>query len=194
MSDLALPDFSRRADAPEWMDDDAVDLETFRGCLKDLAKVNVVTLAYRPTLAFLDQLRRSGRWPSGRPLEVLDVGSGYGDSLRRIDRWARIARTPLHPNSVIPLLRRLFAQAGLPSPDGYSGHSLRRGFAAWADAKGWDVKSLMEYVGWKDVQSAMRYLDGSDPFARERIEHGVVSHTRAPVSLPAPNSAFVSEG
>ena len=86
---MALPDFSRRADTPEWMDDEGVDLETFRGCLKDLAKVNVVTLAHRPTLAFLDQLRRSGRWPSGRPLEVLDVGSGYGDSLRRMDRWAR---------------------------------------------------------------------------------------------------------
>ena len=89
MTAVALPDFSRRADALEWMDDDGVDLETFRGCLRDLAKVNVATLAYRPTLAFLDHLRQSGRWPAGRPLEVLDVGSGYGDSLRRIDRWAR---------------------------------------------------------------------------------------------------------
>jgi len=83
-----LPDFSRRAILSEWMDDDAVDLETFRGCLQDLAKVNIGTLAYRPTLAFLDDLRRAGHWPQERPLEVLDVGSGYGDSLRRIDRWA----------------------------------------------------------------------------------------------------------
>src|SRR3546814_3131109 len=77
---------------------------------------------------------------------------------------------PLHANSLIRLLRRAFAQAGLPSPDDYSGHSLRRGFAAWADANGWDIKTLMEYVGWKDVKSAMRYLDGADPFARHRIE------------------------
>jgi SAM-dependent methyltransferase len=85
---MSLPDFSRRADLSEWMDDDDVDLETFRGCLRDLAKVNVATLAYRPTLAFLDQLHRTGRWPEGGSLEILDVGSGYGDSLRRIDRWA----------------------------------------------------------------------------------------------------------
>jgi len=85
---MGLPDFSRRADLSEWMDDDDVDLPTFRGCLRDLAKVNIATLAYRPTLAFLDRLHRAGRWPQGRPLEILDVGSGYGDSLRRIDRWA----------------------------------------------------------------------------------------------------------
>jgi hypothetical protein len=25
---------------------------------------------------------------------------------------------------------------------------------------------LMEYVGWKDVRSAMRYIDAADPFAQ----------------------------
>lgn len=82
------PDFNRRAQTPELMDGDDVDFETFRGCLADLAKVNVLTLAYRPTLAFLDRLRREGRWPRDRPLEILDVGSGYGDMLRVIGRWA----------------------------------------------------------------------------------------------------------
>ena len=49
-----------------------------------------------------------------------------------------------------------------------SGHSLRRGFANWASTDGWDTKSLMEYAGWKSVQSAMRYIDSSDRFARYR--------------------------
>ena len=35
---------------------------------------------------------------------------------------------------------------------------------------GWDIKDLMEYVGWKDVHSAMRYIDGKDAFAQRRIE------------------------
>jgi SAM-dependent methyltransferase len=85
---VALPDFSRRAALTEWMDDDSVDFDTFAGCLKDLAQVNVLTLAHRPTLAFLGQLARSGRWPKERPLRLIDVGSGYGDSLRLIGRWA----------------------------------------------------------------------------------------------------------
>ena len=50
------------------------------------------------------------------------------------------------------------------------------------------MKALMEYVGWRDVQSAMRYLDGRDPFARDRIEASLPSPTApAPaVALPAP--------
>ncbi|MFD1690927.1 hypothetical protein ACFSHR_03265 [Azotobacter chroococcum] len=36
---------------------------------------------------------------------------------------------------------------------------MRRGFATWAAANGWDLKSLMGYVGWKDMKSAMRYID-----------------------------------
>jgi SAM-dependent methyltransferase len=70
------------------MDDDTVDYETLRACLVDLAKVNRWTLAHRPTLAFLHDLNRRGLWPNYRPLRLLDVGSGYGDLVRSIDRWA----------------------------------------------------------------------------------------------------------
>ncbi|MDR4305025.1 methyltransferase domain-containing protein [Chelatococcus sambhunathii] len=84
-----------RSRAPELMDDHAVDYETFRGCLADLARVNAMTLAYRPTLAFLDRLRGERRLPEGRPLTILDVGSGYGDTLRVIARWARRRGVPV---------------------------------------------------------------------------------------------------
>jgi len=65
-----------------------VDFETFQGTLVDLAKVNRLTLAYRPTLDFLERLVAGGLWPHDRPLHILDVGSGYGDMLRVIARWA----------------------------------------------------------------------------------------------------------
>ena len=39
----------------------------------------------------------------------------------------------------------------------------------WANSNQWDLKMLMEYVGWKDVRSAMRYIDAADPFAQHRI-------------------------
>src|SRR5690606_40354598 len=69
----------------------------------------------------------------------------------------------LNPNSLIQLLRRILEQAGVPA-DGYSSHSLRRGFATWAAASGWDMKALMEYVGWKDMKSALRYVDATASF------------------------------
>jgi len=96
-----------------------------------------------------------------------------GPVFRGIDRWATLSAQPLHPNSLIRLLRSVFAHAGLATPDTYSSHSLRRGFAGWANDNGWDVKTLMEYVGWKDVHSAMRYIDGADGFAQHRIEAGL---------------------
>jgi hypothetical protein len=34
---------------------------------------------------------------------------------------------------------------------------------------------LMEYVGWKDVRSAMRYIDAADPFAQHRIESALAA-------------------
>ena len=81
-------DLSQRLIATELMDGADVDFETFRDTLVDLAKVNRMTLAYRPTLDFLGRLHDEGLWPQDRPLHILDVGSGYGDMLRVIARWA----------------------------------------------------------------------------------------------------------
>ncbi len=75
--------FLERAQLTELMDEPA-SYEQFRGCLHDLERVNRIVLAYRPTLRWLRQF--SG--PSALPLHILDVGSGGGDMLRRIERWA----------------------------------------------------------------------------------------------------------
>lgn len=91
-----------------------------------------------------------------------------GPVFRAVDRWGNVSDSGLHINSLVPLLRSLFDAAGIEFAEQYSGHSLRRGFATWATSNGWDVKTLMEYVGWRDVQSAMRYIESSDPFAAMR--------------------------
>jgi 2-polyprenyl-3-methyl-5-hydroxy-6-metoxy-1,4-benzoquinol methylase len=75
---------TERSQADELMDDPALGTETFHAVLADLAKVNRVTLAHRPTLSFLG--RAVGRLSSFR---LLDVGFGDGDMLRAIARWAR---------------------------------------------------------------------------------------------------------
>ena len=102
-----------------------------------------------------------------------------GPVFRAIDRWGHVGATGLHINSLVPLLRALFGAAGIPYADQYSSHSLRRGFVNWATSNGWDLKTLMEYVGWKDVHSAMRYVDGADPFGGSGIAQA------APPALPA---------
>ncbi|NHZ66580.1 MULTISPECIES: site-specific integrase [Massilia] len=97
------------------------------------------------------------------------AGLTEGAVFRGIDRWGHVRSGGLHINSLVPLLRSLFSDAGIAVAEQYSGHSLRRGFAQWATSNGWDIKMLMQYVGWKNVQSALRYVEGADPFARHRI-------------------------
>jgi SAM-dependent methyltransferase len=61
--------------------------EELRACLHDIARVNRLTFAYRPTISWMEELVAAHPLPL-RPLRVVDVGCGYGDTLRRIDAWA----------------------------------------------------------------------------------------------------------
>lgn len=101
-----------------------------------------------------------------------------GPAFPSIDRWGNISTNAMHPTSFIQLLRDLFREADVANPDSYSSHSLRRGFSSWANANGWDVKTLMDYVGWKDMRSAIRYIDTPDPFHQHRVNTKlhVISH------------------
>lgn len=101
-----------------------------------------------------------------------------GPVFRGVDRWGRVSQQGLHINSLIPVLRSIFRHADVSGVEEYSGHSLRRGFASWATSNGWDIKTLMEYVGWKDLHSAMRYVEAADPFAQQFAQH--VAHVEAP--------------
>ena len=76
-----------RATGPELMDADDLPEDTYVAVVGDLARVNAVTLAARPTMRFLDRAAR-GR----ASLRVLDVGFGDGDMLRRIEQWAKQRR------------------------------------------------------------------------------------------------------
>lgn len=91
------------------------------------------------------------------------AGIARGPVFRRLDRWGNLSEEAINPHSLIPMLRRILSQAGLPAQL-YSSHSMRRGFATWASASGWDLKALMNYVGWKDIKSAIRYVDSSFSF------------------------------
>lgn len=89
-----------------------------------------------------------------------------GVVFRSINRWGRISSDALHIDSLIPLIRHIFSEAGIESAELYSTHSLRRGFAHWATDNGWDIKDLMQYVGWKNINSALRYMKSSQNFQK----------------------------
>lgn len=84
-----LPGFSARSRQAELMDGPC-SYEDIRNALHDLAQVNMLTRAYRPTLQWLS--RFAGNQNKQHPLHIVDVGCGGGDMLRRIERWAMSKR------------------------------------------------------------------------------------------------------
>ncbi|MCO5396751.1 site-specific integrase [Ralstonia soli] len=171
-----------RSDELSRMRVEHVEVETGRGMTMFLPRTKADralrgTTFKAPALSRLCPVAAFEAW-------IAASGVTEGPVFRRIDRWGHVGDEALNAGSFVPLLRSLFRAAGLPAPDSYSSHSLRRGFATWANANQWDLKMLMEYVGWKDVRAAMRYIDAADPFAQHRIE-SALAPPAAPVPPPA---------
>lgn len=77
-------DFTRRADVDEMMDADDLDPAIYAALIADLARVNTITLARPPTLAWLAKATHGLD-----SFSLVDVGFGHGDMLRAIAHWAR---------------------------------------------------------------------------------------------------------
>jgi SAM-dependent methyltransferase len=107
-----LPDFRYRAQLTELMDEPC-SRDQLRGCLRDLARINRWTMASRPVLQWLDKFVDSTPALT-EPLHILDVGCGYGDGLRRIERWAKARRLAVELSGLDQTLRRLRRRPVLP--------------------------------------------------------------------------------
>lgn len=147
---------ARRATAEELMDAGDLDPATYAALIGDLARVNTVTLARRPTLAFLKRAT-DGR----KRLRLLDVGFGDGDMLRSISRWcvqhevaAELVGVDLNPRS------EPAARAHTPA-----GMSIRYVTGDYADMGGdWDaiVSSLVAHHMTHDQLLAfLRYMEAN---------------------------------
>jgi SAM-dependent methyltransferase len=79
--DFVLPG---RVHQPELMDTEPVNEADLARCLRDLERVNMASLGYRPTLDFVERAI-AGR----RRISILDAGCGGGDMLRRLDAFCR---------------------------------------------------------------------------------------------------------
>lgn len=87
---------------------DAVEVSSadLAACLADLEVVNRLTRAKAPTFAFLERL--TAGWPPGAELRLVDAGSGQGEMLRAIHRWAtkrglvpRLVGVDLNPGAAL---------------------------------------------------------------------------------------------
>jgi SAM-dependent methyltransferase len=96
----------KRAIADELMDADDLDPATYAAVVHDLARVNTLTMARRPTLRFFTKVHQAIAGcrvreaqkhhspgirvrPAKAPIKILDVGFGDGDMLRAIAKWGQ---------------------------------------------------------------------------------------------------------
>ncbi|CAA0089050.1 Uncharacterised protein [Zhongshania aliphaticivorans] len=101
-------------------------------------------------------------WQSARMVET-------GPAFVKVDRWGRPGVEPLHINSVMKMMRSALLRADI-DPKGFSTHSMRRGFANYAIGHKTDARELMSWVKWKDIRSAIRYIDDAGSLANDLAE------------------------
>ena len=146
-----------RLEAEELMDADDLPAETYAAVVGDLARVNTVTLARRPTLAFLKRAL-AGQQP--RTWRLLDVGFGDGDMLRAIARWAsgkghRFDLVGVDHNPSSELAARAHGEAPLP---------IRWVMGDYADLAGepWDlvISSLVaHHMTREELVAFLRFME-----------------------------------
>jgi SAM-dependent methyltransferase len=151
-----------RTIADEMMDADDLAPATYARVLTDLAKVNTITMARRPTLDFLDRvLRRRG---SG-PLKILDVGFGDGDMLRAIHRWGKRRKVALTLVG-IDLNPKSAAIAEAATPDDMTIDYRTGDYAALA-GEGFDliISSIVaHHMNDQELQTFLRFMDSNANF------------------------------
>lgn len=104
--------------------------------------------------------------PVGAYLDWIEAAElKEGPVFRSISRWGVVGESALSLTNVSKLLREILERGGLDASK-YSSHSLRHGFAHWAANHGWDLAETMDYVGWSDPKSALRYMPKKTPFER----------------------------
>lgn len=83
-----MKSFALRTHEMELMDKAPESYEEFATALSQLEILNRLTRAYAITERAISSLLREKRHRPTRPLRIIDVGSGYGDMLRHIRRYA----------------------------------------------------------------------------------------------------------
>lgn len=179
---IALRERSR---TPELMDTERVDLVTLEACLKDLERINRWTGAYRITLGWLERLRRIH---AVRRLSLVDIGSGYGDMLRRIAAWgaARGVALDLTGIDLNPHASVLAAQATASGPAARTEDTIRYvtadvfelSLALRPDAvisslfaHHLDDRQLVRFLGWMEASARLGWL--INDLHRHPIAYGI---------------------
>ncbi len=81
--------FKSRSNQIELMDDPTLRGDALQQNLEELEQVNIWLGGYAIILDTLEHLHIAGFFKAAKPIRIVDVGCGGGDTLRCVARWAR---------------------------------------------------------------------------------------------------------
>jgi integrase len=86
-----------------------------------------------------------------------NIATGY--IFRGITRGDAIMHKPIAAEHLNIIMKTLARHCNLPNADGYSSHSLRRGFATAASQRGASLSAIMKQGRWRHSDTALGYVE-----------------------------------
>jgi len=95
-----MPNFTDRSHQSELMDDLSLGNDALRQNLEELETINTLLGGYQVVLDALQSLYDKKTLNRAQPTQITDIGSGGGDTLRAIHRWAAKRQLPVQLTGV----------------------------------------------------------------------------------------------
>ena len=106
-----------------------------------------------------------------RALITWRQGSGVveGPIFRRISKTGTVSKRAISAPYLNRIIRQLVKVAGLPNPDQYSSHSLRRGFATEASRLGAPMPAIQRHGRWLCTKTVLEYIEAGREFSDSAV-------------------------
>lgn len=109
-----------------------------------------------PVQALIDWRAKSGLWE--------------GHVFRGLSKTGSVYKKPISAHHLNRLIQSIIKEVGLPNPELYSAHSLRRGFATESSRLGASMPAIQKHGRWKTTKTVVEYVEAGRRFEDSAVK------------------------
>lgn len=98
-----------------------------------------------------------------------ESGVWEGPIFRRISKTGNLLKKEITSKHFNYLVKKIAEEVGLPNPEGYSSHSLRRGFATESARLGASMPAIQKHGRWRSTKTVIEYIEAGRQFADSAV-------------------------
>ncbi len=87
-----------------------------------------------------------------------------GPMFRQLSKTGTVRKPAISAQHVSRILKQVIHDAGIPNGEGYSAHSLRRGFATESSRLGAPLAAIKKHGRWKSTKMVIEYIEAGRQF------------------------------